>query len=125
MPGWTSDEVKAIGGAEEIEILSLLADETFGSPRTIWVVSVGPDLFVRSVRGRSSAWFKATQLKCAGRIEAGGLRKDVSFLDEPAMDINERIDAAYRDKYRKYKGAILNSVLTPKARGATLRLSPR
>jgi hypothetical protein len=35
------------------------------------------------------------------------------------------IDAAYRAKYRRYAGSILNSVLTEAARSATLKLVPR
>ncbi len=125
MSGWTSDELKKIGAAEELDILSLRADGTFSSPRTIWVVSVGEDLFVRSVRGRKSAWFLGTQLRKEGQVQAGGLKKDVTFVDEAAAEAGARIDAAYRAKYRKYAGSVLNSVLTPKARGATLKLVPR
>ncbi len=88
MPGWTNDELKKIAGAEELEISSLRGDGKLGGPRTIWVVQVGADLYVRSVRGRSSAWFRGTQLKHAGQVEAGGLKKDVAFVDETTAAIN-------------------------------------
>jgi hypothetical protein len=35
------------------------------------------------------------------------------------------MDAAYRAKYRRYAGSILNSVLTPEARSTTIKLVPR
>ncbi|TMD28392.1 MAG: DUF2255 family protein, partial [Chloroflexi bacterium] len=38
---------------------------------------------------------------------------------------DDDIDAAYRSKYRRYTGRILNSCLTPEARSTTLRLVPR
>jgi len=48
MAAWTADELSKIGPAEELEIASLRRDGTLGSPRTIWVVRHGDDLFVRS-----------------------------------------------------------------------------
>jgi hypothetical protein len=39
--------------------------------------------------------------------------------------IDDEVDAAYGAKYRRYAGSILNSVLTPEARSATLQLAPR
>jgi hypothetical protein len=50
----------------------------------------------------------------------------VSFvLIDEDDGINDEIDAAYRDKYRRYAGPILDSVLTPAARAATIELLPR
>jgi hypothetical protein len=50
--------------------------------------------------------------------------KDVSFVSVDAADVGEEIDAAYRAKYRRYPAGIINSVLTPQARAATLKLVP-
>ena len=36
-----------------------------------------------------------------------------------------RIDAAYRTKYRRYAANIVNSILTPQARSAAVKLVPR
>jgi hypothetical protein len=55
MTVWTSDELSNIGAAEELEIASLRSDGTLRKPVTIWVVRLGEDLYVRSVRGRTSA----------------------------------------------------------------------
>lgn len=65
-------------------------------------------------------------MRHAGRIWAGGIEKDVSFVDADAEPgLNYRIDAAYRTKYRRYSANIVASVLTPQARAATIRLAPR
>jgi hypothetical protein len=49
----------------------------------------------------------------------------VSFVFIDAEDeVDGQIDAAYRDKYRRYAGPILDSVLTPQARAATIELVP-
>jgi hypothetical protein len=79
------------------------------------------DLYVRAVNGRTGAWFRGTQTRHEGHISAGGVEKDVTFVDADP-DLNDQIDAAYRAKYRRYAGRILNSVLTPQARAATIKL---
>ena len=121
---WTSDELNKIGGAEELEIASLRRDGTLRNPVTIWVVRLGDDLYVRSVYGRTSAWFRGTQARHEGHIRAGGVDKDVIFVDA-GSDLNDQIDAAYRAKYRRYAASIINSIVSAAARSATIKLVPR
>jgi hypothetical protein len=123
MTAWTSDELNKIGTAEELQISSLRRDGTLRNPVTIWVVRLGDDLYVRSVNGRTSAWFRGTQVRHEGHIQAGGVDKDVTFVDaEP--DINDQIDAAYRAKYRRY-AQYVPPIVAPGARAATIKLVPR
>ncbi len=123
MAGWTSDELNKIGAAEELEIATVRNDGTLRKPVTIWVVRVGDDLYVRSVNGRSATWFRGAQDRHEAHIQAGGVDKDVSLVETD--DLNDEIDAAYRAKYRRYSASIVNTTLTPQARAATLKLSPR
>jgi hypothetical protein len=123
MAGWTSDELNKIGAAEELEIASLRSDGTLRRPVTIWVVRVSGDLFVRSVNGRSATWFRGAQDRHEAQIQAGGVDKEVSLVEMD--DLNDEIDAAYRAKYRRYAASIVNTTLTPQARAATLKLTPR
>src|SRR5512143_1445419 len=125
MTAWTSNELDKIAKAEELQIASLRRDGTLRKPVTIWVVRVGDDLYVRSVNGRSGAWFRGAQVRHEGRIQAGGVEKDVTFVEETDPAINAQIDDAYRTKYRRYAANIVNSILTPGARAATLKLVPR
>lgn len=127
MTAWTNDELNRIGAAEELRIAALRSDGTLRNPVTIWVVRVGDDLYVRSVRGRDGGWFRGTQTRHEGHIRAGGIEKEVTFVDIPQTDrdINDQIDAAYRSKYRRYSSNIVGSVLTPGSRAATLKLVPR
>jgi len=121
---WSADELTRIGRAEELEIAAVRRDGTLRRPVTVWVVRNGDDLYVRSVKGRDGAWFRGVQATHEGRTRAGGVEKDVTFV-EASHDFDEEIDAAYRQKYRRYAGRILNSVLTPDARSATIKLMPR
>jgi hypothetical protein len=124
LSAWTSTELDKIGRADELEIQSRRRDGTLRSPVTIWVARVGDDLYVRSVNGRESRWFRGAQERHEGHVKAGGVEKDVTFEDaDPSL--NQDVDRAYREKYRRYVASIVNTVLTPQARAATLRLVPR
>lgn len=124
MTSWTSDELTRIGSAEELQIAPRRRDGSLAPARTIWVVRHGDDLYVRSVNGRDSAWFRGTQAQHEGHVEAGGVGKDVALADA-GEDVGGDLDAAYRDKYRRYAASIVDSIMTPQARAATLRLVPR
>ena len=123
MTAWTGDELDRIGQAEELRISPRRQDGSLAPPRTIWVVRRGDELYIRSVNGRTSAWFRGTQARHEGHIDAGGISKDVS-LAEPDTDVTDELDAAYQSKYRRYPANIVGSVSTPQARDATLRLVP-
>jgi hypothetical protein len=125
MTTWTSDELTRIGAADELEIASLRDDGTLRKGVTIWVVRLGDDLYVRSVRGRGSAWFRGTQVRHEGHIQSGGVEKDVIFVEETDPGINDQVDAALRTKYRRYDARYVDPMLTPEARAATIKLVPR
>lgn len=125
MTAWTRVELDRIGNAEELQIASLRRDGTLRNPVTIWVVRLGDDIYVRAYKGRTSSWFRGAQTRHEGHIQAGGVDKDVTLIEESDPALNDQLDAAYRTKYRRYTGSILNSMVTPEARAATIRLVPR
>jgi hypothetical protein len=124
MTTWTNDELEKIGRADELQIAPVRRDGTLRTPVTIWVVRLGDDLYVRSWRGRGGAWYRAAQARRESRIRAGGVEKDVTFVEETDPGINDQIDAAYREKYRRYS-AYVSPMIGPEARATTLRLVPR
>jgi hypothetical protein len=121
---WTSDELATADSVDEMQISSVRGDSTLSGPRTIWVVRDGQDLYVRSVNGPGAAWFRGTQIRREGHIRIGGLEKDVTFVDADPS-INDQLDVAYRDKYRSYAKNIVDSINSPEARSATIKLLPR
>jgi hypothetical protein len=125
MTSWTSTELDKVGQAEELQIASLRHDGTQRKPRTIWVVRVGDDLYVRSVNGRTSDWFHGVLARHEGHIQAGGVEVDVTFVEETGPEINEQIDSAYRTKYCRYAESIISSIISPTARAATIKLVSR
>ncbi len=124
MSSWTNDELNKIGAAEELLIASQRNDGTLRKQVIIWVVRVGDELYVRAVYGRTSAWFRGAQVRHQGAIQAGGVEKDVTFVEEPDPEINQLVDAAYRAKYRRYAASIIESIVSAIARAATIKLVP-
>ena len=121
---WTTDELNRIGDAEELLIASQRGDGSLRKPVIIWVVRIGSDLYIRCANGRSGAWFRGVQTRHEGRIKAGGVEKDVTFVEEEDPGINNSIDDAYLEKYRRYPQWVAPMV-TPEVKAATLRLVPR
>jgi hypothetical protein len=120
---WPKDELSKIAEADDLHIAPLREDGmTYGTPTWIWSVAVDGDLYVRAYNGRESRWHKAAMRQKAGRITAAGMTKDVTFepVDGP---INDRIDDAYRAKYRAnpYFGPMIGA----RARAATVKITPR
>jgi hypothetical protein len=73
---------------------------THGTPTWIWWVVVDGDLYVRAYNGTASRWHQAALMQKAGRITAADITKDLMF--EPVNGaINDRIDDAYRAKYKR------------------------
>ena len=124
MTSWTNDELNKVGSAEELQIATLRRDGTLRNRITIWVVRVDDELYVRCVNGREGAWFRGVQTRHEGRIWAGGVEKNVAFVEEFDPDLNTKIDEAYLTKYRHYPQWVAPMV-TPKVRAATINLVPR
>ena len=120
---WMSEELNKIGRAEELRIASFRRDGTLRKPVIIWVVRIGDDIYVRCVNGRTGAWFRGVLSRHEGRIWAGGVEKDVTFVEEPDPDVNDQIDAAYLTKYRRYPQYV-SPMVTPDVRAATIKLVP-
>jgi hypothetical protein len=121
---WTPAELAVINGNDEVRISSLRDDGALGSERTIWTVTDGDSVYVRSVNGPAAAWFRGTRARHAGHIRIGHLDKDVTMTDADDS-VNDSVDAAYRAKYRTYAASIVDSINTPTARSTTMRLDPR
>jgi len=119
---WANEELDAIGAAEELDLASVRGDGSLRNPVTMWIVRVGDDVYVRSVNGRESSWFRGVQARHQARIQAGGVEKDVDLAETDATD---EVDTAYREKYSRRYPSIVPSIVAPEARAATLKLSPR
>jgi hypothetical protein len=123
MAVWTTDEVDRVGAAEELDLASVRREGTLRRPVTMWVVRDGDDLYVRSVKGRGSSWFRGAQNRHEAHIRAGDVERDVTLVE--TNDVDDELDTAYHTKYGRRYPSIVPSIVAPEARAATLKLVPR
>jgi hypothetical protein len=123
MATWPKGELRKIAERDDLQIAPLREDGvTYGTPTWIWSVAAGDHLYVRAYNGKNSRWYQAAMRQKAGRIAAAGMTKEVTFepVDGP---INDRIDEAYRAKYRSSE--YLSPMISARARSATVKVMPR
>lgn len=118
---WDADDLATIDEAGESTVAAHRADGTLRTPRIIWHVVTGGQLFIRSVRGTEGAWYRGVERTGTGVFEADGVRVEVSFIRDDSHDA--AIDQAYRDKYGS--GSAVRSITSPTATATTLRVDPR
>ena len=85
------------------------------------VRAVDGALYARAYNDTKSRWYQAAMRQKAGRVIAAGMTKDVSF-EAVNGPLNERIDEAYRAKYRA--SPYLNPMIGPDARATTVKVIP-
>jgi hypothetical protein len=123
MTAWNQAELRKIAEADDLHIAPFREDgNTFGTPTWIWSVAVDGQLYVRAYNGRSSRWHQAALRQKAGRITAAATTKDVAFAPVEGP-INDRIDEAYRAKYRE--SPYLAPLVGERARSATVKITLR
>ncbi len=124
MSDWSQDELRRISEEDDLHIAPFREDgTTYGTPTWIWSVAVDDALYVRAYNGQNSRWYKAALRQKAGRILAAGLTKEVAFAPVPDDKLNDRIDHAYRAKYRD--SPYLKPMIATQARSATVKITPR
>ncbi len=127
MPTWPKNGLQEISATDDLHISPFRDDGlTYGTPTWIWSVVVEGSLYVRAYNGTSSRWYQAALRQKAGRIRAAGMERQVAF--EPvagpdAENLHEKIDDAYRVKYRT--SPYLEPMLAAQARAASVRITPR
>jgi hypothetical protein len=122
MSAWSKNELSKIAEADDLHIAPFREDgRTYGTPTWIWSVAVDGALYVRAYNGTKSRWYQAAMRQKAGRVIAAGMTRDVSF-EAVNGPLNERIDEAYRAKYRA--SPYLNPMIGPDARAATVKVIP-
>jgi hypothetical protein len=117
------DRFTAIASVEEFTIAAIRPDGTARPPVPIWGVLLDGGLHVRAAYGAKSAWHRIALASGRARISARGESEDVSVAPaDPAL--NDRVDAAYREKYGARYASIVETIVGPEHRASTLVLTP-
>ena len=125
MTQWTNEELNKIGKAEELEIAAMRGDGTLCKPVIVWVVRVDDEFYVRSYKGQAGKWYRATLVRHEGRIRAGGVEKDITFVEVSDPATNDQVDLVYRVKYRRHPAEYVDPMVAPAVRLTTIKLVPR
>ena len=120
---WTPDELARISRTTELQLASRRPDGNIRPWATIWVVTAGDCVYVRSAHGWNNGWFQHALKSGDGRIRASDLERDVTF-EQPGEDVAIAVTAAYHAKYDRYGPAIVGTVVSPEAIRSTLRVLP-
>lgn len=124
MTGWSEDELRRIGAAEELQIAPVRRNGELRRPTTIWGVRTDDGIYVRAAYGSGSGWHRVALSSRQARVSAGGVEKDVALEDAHAS-VLDAIDVAYREKYGRRYASIVDTVNDAEHRASTLRLIPR
>jgi hypothetical protein len=90
----------------------------------VWVVVVGGEVYVRSVRGHRGRWYREISSHPEGALHAEDRRIPVratSATDEATLDA---VSAAIRDKYEQSWPGPTAAMVRPEVLPTTLKLSP-
>lgn len=118
---WSSEELRVLSDAIEIEVSASHGDGGFGRWTTIWVVVAGAEVFVRTWHRRETGWYGGAVRSGAARVRVGGTTVGVTVEAIGETDA-ATVDAAYRSKYGDLAA---RSMVTAEAAASTLRLIPR
>ena len=120
---WNTEILQAINQADDLKIAPYRANGEPGTPTWIWEVNVDGRLFVRAYSGTYSSWYQAAIAQQSGEIHAIGQIFKVRFAPGHDAALNEKIDAAYREKYAssRYMAHMIGNA----ARAATVEILPQ
>lgn len=121
---WTIALLHEINQADDLKIAPYRADgKTHGTPTWIWEVVVDKRLFVRAYSGTHSSWYQSAIMQRAGIIQAAGQTFNVQFAPITDVALNDKIDAAYRDKYNA--SIYMKHMIGNGCRAATIEIVPQ
>jgi hypothetical protein len=116
---WTTEDLRFLAGAHELQIAVPHADGRPGAWTPIWVVVADDEVFVRTWQRRSTGWYGRAVRTARARIRVADRSVDVIITVSGDTD-GDAIDAAYR---AKYGAAGARSMASAEAAASTLRLS--
>lgn len=87
------------------------------------MVTTENDAYIRSWRGPQGSWYTHATGSGSLVFTVDGTTYDVAVTKVPPNDLAQPdVDAAYRDKYRRYAGSYLAPMLAPQALDSTQSL---
>ncbi|MEV6394545.1 DUF2255 family protein [Streptomyces sp. NPDC051907] len=93
------------------------------SARTVWVVVLDGEAYVRSAFGRRSAWYRRVLRHAGTEVEVAGVRLSATLQPVEDPELVQRVSGAYRAKYGLSWPGPVESMNGPEAAATTMRLA--
>jgi hypothetical protein len=119
-----AETLQLLDETKEVQIETRRDEDAPVHRRTIWVVTVDGDVFVRSVRGEKGRWYREVARNPNAALHAGERRipvRAVPVADEPMVGA---VSEAYRSKYGSTSPGSTRAMLQPETLPTTLKLEP-
>jgi hypothetical protein len=115
---------EALHHLAEVEEIRIGVRRPDGSTRSIpiWVVKVGDDIYVRSVRGPKGGWYRRLRANPEGEVRDGEHRHPVHAEAVTDAGTLDQVTRAYATKYGA--SPFVRPLLGAPSVEATLRLDP-
>ncbi|MFC4243890.1 DUF2255 family protein [Gryllotalpicola reticulitermitis] len=124
MSDWTTEELSAVTAAEEVEVTPADADGAPLQSVVMWAVTVGDEVFVRSVRGTKARWWRHATASARGTFTAGDVTREVAFEPVGEGAQNQAVTDAYNQKYAAQPDQFRQPMVEGASLAATLRVTP-
>lgn len=119
--GFPPDLIRRIRETDEVRIEPEGGDGPH-APVTIWAVTAGRDLYVRSYLAGKGTWYRAVLKSGRAVLHVGRRRIDVRVVPDKSPSLIELVNRAYRRKYGRFGET--EAMLKPSVAATTLRLLP-
>ena len=116
------DVVRRVAATEEIDVETQAGPDAPAHHTTIWVVTDGDAVYVRSVRAARGRWYRELMAHPSGAVWLDGQRLPMRAVPASDPATVERVSAAYRQKYAT--SPYMQSMLAETVLPTTLRLDP-
>ncbi|MER5939588.1 DUF2255 family protein [Streptomyces sp. NPDC001928] len=93
------------------------------SARTVWVVVLDGEAYVRSAFGERSAWYRRVLRHAHTQVEVAGVRVPVTLQPVDDPELVRRVSGAYRAKYGLRWPGPVESLNGHEAATTTMRLT--
>lgn len=123
---WLPEELERLSRVQELQIAARRADGSLRRRVTIWAVTAGRQVYVRTWYRRDSGWFAHVLDSRRARIRVPGLERDVRIegVGAGTAPLPASVDEAYRQKYALIGRGAVDRMVTTDAAAATLQLLP-
>lgn len=117
-----TEQLDQLAKAEEVEIETQKDGQSPVHRTIIWVVTIGEDVYVRSVRGVTARWYREISANPTGALYLGGQRIPIHAELATDAETVARVGEAYQRKYST--SPAMPSMLREETLVTTLRLTP-